>query len=462
MSQIRFDIQLKPEQKDGIQHLLSRGDAGLCFSTGIGKTIVELVAAAHLANTGQVQYVCIFHLKSGLKAILDDVRDFSNIVLNNPRESSEIRPVPIFNTIQFNHIIQFEKELQREAQFHRVCAPLDEIQYIKVPTSTARKCFDRVRPNLDYVWGLTATPVGNRLDDLYHMSEYIKPGYFGDHWQFRNQYTHLKKRTVRIPGTKKRRTFFEVTGFKNLDHLQEKTADLWLIRSEEMPKEFKYINLGELSSKDEKLYVKAAKGIVEDSDDLRNFVNRLHPLQRVVDNSDIKLQRFKNALIRYKKRSQGCLVYFAIRDSLTELQRILPFDVEVITGSTSQKDRFRIKDEFVKDKILFCTAAGAKTLNFHAVDTVMFYNIPFEIELFIQMIGRIARPFVSEFEKIKVIMPYVNNTIDVYRAELNKSNAELVQFTTGSPNIPMEIKAKRRSALIKLRRDLLWRIKKAA
>jgi len=467
MPDIIFNTELKDIQVEGLEWLLNKREAGIDFSTGGGKTLLAYVAGAYLMEKVNFDYVFIFHIKSALAAFVEEARKHKNIKHCFPYTIGAIRKAPYFNMIQYNHINRLYKEIIFETTRCKSVGILDEIQHIKTPTSSTRKKFDLIRPRLTYTFGLTATPIGNRIDDLFHMTDYIKPGFFGNYFQYRARYCKLKSRNISVKnrktGKRVRRTIMEVKGYQNLDHLHKRLNDIWLVRSETMEKEFKFYNLGELPPADERNYIQAARGIVEESKDLREFVNRLHPLQRVVDFTDIKVGRFIKALNKRAANKKGCLVYFAIKDSLHNLSKQFNHKHEILTGETSSDERMRIREEHNSATVIFCTTAGSRSFNFHAVDTVMFYNMPFEIEVFQQMIGRVARPFVSEYNAIKVIIPYVANTIDEYRIELMKANSELLKTLVpeGSPNLPEELKALRRSAIINLRKNLLWRIKHA-
>lgn len=452
-------LDLKKSQKEGVSWLINEQNAGLCYSTGIGKTLTAIVAAMVLYKRGLIDSVIVFHLKSAKKAFTDDLKQHTNLKYNHVYETGQILPAPIVNLVQFNQARILQDLIANRCLWNNVVAILDEIQAVKTPNKPTRLAFDRFRPSFRYTWGFTATPVGNRLDDLYHMTDYIRPGFFGTYYQFRDRYCELRKRVIRIKGGRKR-VIFEIIGYKNLEELHVRVQQVWLVRSETMEKRFKFINLGCLPENDERKYNEAAQGIVEGSSDLREFVNRLHPLQRVVDLSDLKMNRVVEGLKKFKARGKGCLVFFVIKDSLYELERRLPFKVEIITGETSSLERGRIKDEFVKDRFILCTPAGARSFNFHQVNTVLFYTVPFEVELFAQMIGRVARPFVSEYEHVDIIIPYVDRTIDTYRIELMKLNTDLVKsvFPEGSPNLMENVLAKRRELLIALRKDLLWRL----
>lgn len=268
----------------------------------------------------------------------------------------------------------------------------------------------------------------------------------------------MDRRTHRM--VVKRITFYETVGYQNLDQLAERVKDVWLIRSESMEKRFEWRPFGPLTQDEEHVYLDAAHGVIEGAANMRDFVNRLPVLQMTVDMSETKLQRFVDGLEKFHKIGKGCLVFFVLKAPLFEISRRLSFPHEILTGETSQVERFRIKDEFTPETVILCTSAAARSYNFQAVNTVVFYTIPFEVEVFAQMVGRVARPFVSKYEYVRIITPYVRNTIDEYRIQLMQNNADLIKqilSQAGSPNLPESAQSMRRQALIDLRKNLLWR-----
>lgn len=454
----KFHTPLKPKQVEGIKFLLKRKSGGLTHSTGLGKTLSGLVISSALYKNDKVDYILVFIIKSALKAFVDDVEEHTNLDLNIVKDTGKFVKGPVVNLIQYNLYPKIGYELGFLVQHKRVVACFDEVQMLKTPTSKTRKYYEQIRPHLDYCYGFTATALANHIEDLYHITDYITPGILGTLTQFKRQFCHLRKRSFK--NKKGRRVvFYEIMGYKDLPILTQYVKKVWHIASETMEKRFNYISLGELTPEEDADYLREARGIMEDSPEYREWVIRLPRLQHTVDLSQTKMLAIKKIIDFHHRSNKGLLVFFPYKEPMRRLKDLLEYDVEVFTGETSQKERFRIRDEFVEDKILLCTSAAARSLNFHAVNTVLFYTVPFEIEFFIQVIGRVARPFVSKHEYVVVLIPYIEETSDVYRIELMKMNADLVnKVFDGSPNLPKDIRAKRRSMLKKLRRQLLWRI----
>jgi len=137
----------------------------------------------------------------------------------------------------------------------------------------------------------------------------------------------------------------------------------------------------------------------------RDFVARLPELQRIVDESDTKVNYVGNLVESVRRRGKGVIVYFPLKAGLRKLAERIP-DSLILTGDVSSiKEREKIRSQFDKGKILLMTSAGSRSYNFHAGNQVVFYTIPFEIEVFIQTVGRVARPMVSKYSEIDVYLP---------------------------------------------------------
>ena len=461
------NLELKPNQLEGIDLLINSKSKGLNYSTGLGKTIIELEATKRLMVNGDIEYAILCHIKSGKKSIEDDNDKFFGFNFNVVNDTGKLLPKPYINLIQYNALAKLLPKIISTIKFNKTLLVLDEISVIKSFKTSVRKAFDNIRPHCDFVWGLTATPLANRIQDIYSLTNFIEPNYFGPYYSFLDQFCHTRLRKftkkIKVNGRLKSKQFRfkEITGYKNLKELNRMVCRVWDIQRELMEIRYKYINLGPLSDEEGEEYLQAAKGIVEDTNNIRDFVNRLPSLQLVSDLSETKQGRVRKFLTLLHKNGVGCLVFFPLKKPLRKLMDSLDFSVEVLTGDTSLDERSRIKDEFTSKTILFCTSAGSKSFNFHLVNKVIFYTVPFEIETFGQMIGRAARPFVSTFSHIEVYLPFVEGTIDKYRIELMKSNSDLVNKVLGGtdPNLPKAASALKRKSIIKLRKELLWKIR---
>lgn len=445
-----------PSQINGIKHFLKYGNVGIRHSTGKGKTYFAICLGAYALSKHLVDVVYIFYTKSAYDAFHSD---FTSMTRLNPvwiQASKDWKGNANFYCIPVNRINKVYSQIRDSNS--KALALFDEIQVLKNPKSTLRQTYDTLRDKFEYVVGLTATPMANHIDDLYWITQYIKPWYFGNFWSFKRKYCILQKRKTYRGG--KLRTFHEVTGYKNLDHLMLKAQELWHTALESMPIEYNYDYKAELTEEEDKLYLEVAKGMVDG--EYKDFVVRLPGLQRIVDLSETKLNLATSLIQRLVDENKGVIVFFSIKAAMEELRQRIKAETMVIDGSKTTKQRVKVRENFDKGKVIFMTWAGSKSLNLQAGNQVVFYNTPFEIELFAQTIGRVARPSVSEYDKVEVHFLIVKNSIDEYRVALMKANADLIQlvFGEGDPNLPQMLSGVKRSMLIKMRKDLLWRMKK--
>lgn len=460
---IKFYTPLKGIQNRSLKFGRSVGNPGFSLTMGAGKTLIALAASSMYFKIDHYDYSIIIHIKSALKAFKDDAEKYTNLKLNQVHLTKRLEPLPCVNLIQTNQVGKNLQLLMKTLRYKKTLCIIDEVQTLKSATSKFRQTMDLLRPCWDSVWGLTATPI-NKIEDLYSLTEYLIPGAFGGSlWEFKQRYCNLRKRSVKIRGKDKkikRVTFYEITGYKNLVELKQRLEHFWYIEKESMPVSFKYINLGPLEPDDEDKYLTAARGIIKDCKTIKEFGARLPELQRITDLC-VKKQ-FRVRCIIEKIKEEGGLIYFPMKEALHLFESRLNALTEILTGDTSQDERGRIKDELAPGMWVHCTNAASQSLNLHAVNNIVFYTLPFDILTVIQMIGRVARPFVSSYDVVNVYIPYMENTIDQYRIELMKTNAGLINTLFGQQAVLPETMKTRRSALINMRKDLLWRLEKHA
>lgn len=448
-------------QKEAIKFFLDRKNVGVRHGTGKGKTYLSICAAAFLLNKGIVEVVYIFHVKSALDAFRSEFQQYTRLKPVYLQEPEDWVPNQSIYLVQYSRLDRFIDKIKQDRR--SVMAILDEIQVIKNPTSSIRKELDGIRSKFSYVLGLTATPLANHIMDLYWITEFIHPGVFGSAWKFKERFCYMKQRTA-VSSKGKRFKFWEITGYKNLELLSEWVDKLWHSDFSEMEVRFKELNLGRLTSEEEEKYYQAALGVVEDAeedgDSYKSFVTRMPALQKCVDESATKLNEVAVLLKRLRNEGKGVIVYFALKHAMADLIRLVGGEYRVLTGDTELEDRSIIREWFGPSKILYMTAAGSRSLNLHAGNQIVFYDVPFEIEFFVQTIGRVARPLVSTFDHIDVYLPYVENTIDFYRMSTVKVNADLITkvLKGGDPNLFRNAGDVKRKHIIQMRRDLLWRM----
>lgn len=168
-------------QHDGVRFLADRESALLGDDMGIGKTVQTIVAMRILLQKGAIGSILIVVpltiLKNWDRELVEWAPCVNGVtVVRGPKAQREIqweKPahvwVSTYGTVRsdIDHIL-------KHRQFDLVV--LDEIQAIKnhgAQQSQAVKRLPRIR-----AWGLSGTPIENRLEDLCSIFDFLKPGLF--------------------------------------------------------------------------------------------------------------------------------------------------------------------------------------------------------------------------------------------------------------------------------------------
>ena len=112
-----------------------------------------------------------------------------------------------------------------------------------------------------------------------------------------------------------------------------------------------------------------------------------------------------------------------------------------------------------ENKALIVTIAGGQSLNLQATRNIIFYNIPFGIGYFVQVMGRIVREF-SMFSTCYVHFVALEDTIDQYKYDyikMHQGDFDLIFKNKVSENIKKKFDGFNAYILQRLRKQLLWK-----
>jgi superfamily II DNA or RNA helicase len=458
---LRYKISPKDHQKQAVNHIFRRKFCGIRHGTGMGKTYTSLVAAVCMLEMNKVDKVFISIPKAAVDAYEKDIEELTYFDENDvnwiwKREDySNDYPINIIPHTRLKHVYDLIPNGSRMALF------VDEVHALKSGKSKIRKLFNSIRGRFLYVVGMTATPLANKIDDLYYTTSYMEPKYFGSWWNYRSKFCHMIKRTstrMNKKGEEITYEFHDIIGYKNLEVLREQVNTFWHSAFEDMPKNWiEYTTY--LTNEEEDEYLDAAKGFIQGT--YKDFVSRLPEMQKIIDLSETK-QRFVYKIVRaLLDEDKGVIVYFPFKEALQKFNTKFNNMGMVLNGNTSLKKRRKIREGFGDGKLILMTSAGGKSYNFHAGNQIVFYTIPFAVLDFIQVIGRQARPLVSEFDFIDVHMPIVLDTIDEYRKRLLQMNKGLIErlLYGGDPNLPKDMESLKKHEITALRKRLLWKMR---
>ena len=215
----------------------------------------------------------------------------------------------------------------------------------------------------------------------------------------------------------------------------------------------------------------------ERAEETKKHSARLAEMQRYVNMSDEKRRLLLDLVFNGKSSDsnetlleKGVIIYIEYLDVIAQVAEDFKskgVDCFVIQGSTKEKDRGLISDEFKTNpnsKVVLISQAAGESLNLNGTNEIILYDLPKAFGKFNQTIGRIARCF-SKFEEqgrsFYIHYVIVDDTLDVYKPILLSSKKELEEEILHSDTVELkELKSYDVMILKEIRKELLWKTKK--
>lgn len=482
-----------------------------CGQTGLGKTFSTLTAAVHkiVDNIGRnLEFILIIPGS----AMTPFVKEFENLNLPyNTYTATKIKTMvgARFHIFNYSSLPQgtvrgkgsgtnrfFETLKQIYFRNQNLFLIADEAHVLQDPSTIQYRFVREITPMFKGMWFLTATPILNGIEGLFHMTELLRPGFFGNIYRFRNKY-QIREEVFRweydkIIKKKVKKRYTELVGFKNLDHLSQVFSEIAIIRSNDYNIEFDYRHTT-LSETSESFYKLAADGLLsgklknnkpktktkakKGKTELSPWGARLHDLQRVVSNSHKEFKQYSDDTVTEKEvllfdtikevmdRGEAALVYFTYRETLDRIKYIMNIvkehynidTVHEISGGVSKVIRDRVERTLTTNEVVLITSAGTESINLQQANNLVFYEIPFALREFIQACGRITRTD-STYNRFRVYVLEALNTIDTYKKNRIVANSPAISHVLSGSNIlPTELLQISLDDVNAMRDELLWR-----
>lgn len=215
-----------PYQKEVIYHSINNPQSLLICPTGSGKTAIMIGIYTELLKNGLTDKPCLIVVKASLKyQWLNECAKFTTLsatVVETPSKKKKKfdEQFGSYNIYIANYETLKDKEVQNKLKELEIETILcDEIQYIsnhKASRSKATYEFNDLKVKI----GATATPITNNPQNLFGLFNFIKPDLFEKYSKFSNNYLIY-------------RSFGQVSGIKNKEHLMNKIAPYIYIKTEE-------------------------------------------------------------------------------------------------------------------------------------------------------------------------------------------------------------------------------------
>ena len=177
-------------QVEGMLHLAFKGRAILADDMGLGKTVQAIAAAATLHEAAGVRRVLVVAPTSLKTEWEEQICKFTGLKYEVLLGSRQQRTEVYRNTSAFFLIANYEQVVRDHDLISANFAPglmiLDEAQRIKNWQTKTARTLKRIESR--FVFVLTGTPIENRIDDIYSLSELIDPTLFGSLFRFNRRF----------------------------------------------------------------------------------------------------------------------------------------------------------------------------------------------------------------------------------------------------------------------------------
>ena len=494
-----------PPHRVGILHLAMVPRFLLADPVGCGKTPQALVAFAYLKEKDPALRMIVVTTKSALFQWRAAVRRFLRKINasvpgyseRGSAQGSESRRWQ-WNLDKSDVLVTTYHTLARDVNtllpaFDNFVLVLDEVQTVRNTQQTllwpsAQKLSLKAR----YVWGLSATPIMNRLEDLFAVYEAISPGLLGGSLtRFRE--TYIDEVLIR---PKNSRPFWKITGYKNLDQLKRIIEPFRLMRSAAEINQYlppvvpKQVML-DMSPKQRALYDKIVHKVLPlatgESVTGRSVMDvgdetAQSPAKVTLDNLGEWLKEggetpisqgrklTKLASLTYAQMAADAPAVLGFDDvpsvKWEELRRFLTeecangekvivftrFERVVtwlcaqlkaagitstrITGEESARVREanRVRFQTTEDvQVMVIDGAGGQALDLQAAGVVVYFDLPWGWGEFIQILGR-ARRVGTTHPKVLAVLLLTTNSIDTYTVSLLNQKESLADAVFTLPD----------------------------
>lgn len=479
-------LTIKPDlhQIDAAKFTVSRNRALVAYATGTGKSLCQITGSLLLFQRKAIDRFLFVGTPNSLIEIRDDFVMYGD---HTPKMIDTIDDLKIFLRVGENPIGMMKYGLldrQSAIELHpifksiRTAVSFDEFHKLKNRDALVTQAFMMIKDTFTYCYGNTATAITAKLEDLYWLIDFLVPGFLGTFSDFAERYMERHLQTIYLPGGAQRKVW-KIARYQRLDELRERLAPVMLTFYP--PYDIRYSTVNG-SLRDPEPYLEAAEGVLEvrrrgrvrhedldeerDENGPKSYSARMQDAQYAVNNDEAKKALFRKTVLEQVDR--GVLIYCTHHDTvllISDILKELRIPHEQITGKTSVPARRKNKAWFISNptgKALVITMGGGQSLNLQATNRLIFYDLPFGIGNYIQVLGRVAR-FYSTYESFEVTYIVMDGTIDQYKLAYIEQNSEPISaILRNNMGSKINMPGYNDYVLTRLRQELVWLKKKKA
>ncbi len=457
-----------PYQQEGLLHLAFTGRALLADEMGLGKTVQAVAACELLRRILGIRRVLVISpasLKGEWEEQITKFTDLSSHIIQGPR-AARLRQ---YEGSAFFFLANYEQIRPDVEAINRTLAPdviiLDEAQRIKNWQTKTAVSIKRL--SSPYAFVLTGTPVENRIDEIYSITQFLDPHIFGPLFRFNRDFYQLDDKGRAV-------------GYKNLDRLHERLRSVMLRRRKDevegqlpgrtvntyfvpMHKE-QMLRYGEYETRAARIAAMAKKRPLK-KEEMEQLQRYLACMRMLCDTPYIldqdcrispKLRELDNILQDLMADGDHKIIIFSEWQRMLELVREQADEMGLghawHTGQVSQPKRREEIRRFKNDpecRLFLSTDSGAVGLNLQVADVVINLDMPWNPAKLEQRIARAWRK--HQKRPVQVINLVSEHTIEHRMLSLLEQKRSLAEgVMDGKGHKEMELPSGRAAFLERL------------
>jgi len=470
------EFPLKQEQNEMIDFAIKKPYAVISGQTGLGKTYTAVTLATQLMLKNRGLMTVIIAPPKALMSFEKELTEklkvsYSMISTDKTFKNPQGRFLLISNTC-IEKAIPTLGELYKK---YKILGIVDESHNgLQNRESAMYKLFLQIRKIFCILYFLTATSCKNNIEGMYWMLSLLNPQLLGSWSSFRYNYLIINRKRI-TQTTKNRqkvqRTIEEIVGYKNIEQLQAILNQVVIVRQKQYNLVFNYHTVN-LNNTEINNYLAASSGKM--SEKAKDFWSvRLRDITFVVDNvaENIEQETISNkeklllkVLLQNIRDNKPTIIYCEYVSVLERLNYLIKLfsrdlgilDTLIIKGGVSMSERKKIQNIIAVNRPLLITSAGGESINLQKANSIIFYDLPYDIAKIMQVIGRITRVD-STFDKQYIDIIEAFGTTDTYKRLCMEKNMKLIESLFGKMNtLPYTTYDNEQKFMSTLRRSLLW------
>jgi SNF2 family DNA or RNA helicase len=425
------NVELHPYQKEGAMFAIQAGRVMIADEMGLGKTLQAIATAEVMKKEfgiNKVLVVCPTSLKYQWKSEIEKFTHSSAQVVEGLHHKRILRyeEGEEFYQIIGHHTVGNDLEAINNAGFDLII--LDEAQRIKNWQAKISQNIKKL--SSEYAIVLTGTPLENKLEELYSVTQFIDPFRLGALYRFLHNHQIADPETGKVIGYKDlnqvgellsdiliRRTKNKV--LTQLPSRQDKNLFVPMTREQQIIHDECYDLVTRLVSKWRKM------GFLPEKDRQRLMINL--NMMRMACNStfildqrtrhETKIQELMGILESIFSMENEKVVIFSQWERMTRLVAweldALGIKYEYLHGGVPSDKRKDLLENFrdtPESKVFLSTDAGGVGLNLQSAAYLINLDIPWNPAVLEQRIGRIYR--MGQKKKVSIINLVSTGTIE--------------------------------------------------